>query len=131
MPRGRPDYNLSGSVPGDHNLDVIRRALQQDPRERHLAIVEIRNMRSSVDHPLDGPDKHDPIITVDSLWVITDAHERDQLTAMAARARLNNNPTPTLDDEAFAQDAEGQAAEAAARQRLSAVPPRDKDEGDQ
>jgi hypothetical protein len=118
----QPPFMMAGTLPDDHNLAAIRKALQEDPREQHLAIVKLRNMRTSVDHPLDGPDVRNPIIILDEMWVVIDGADRDQAEAMMLRARLESNPEPTFDDA---------AAEDEARARLASVPDPKFQDGDQ
>jgi hypothetical protein len=106
MPR-RPPYSIAGTVPGSHLLGTIRQALLDDPRERHYAIVELRNASSTTDHPLDDDDQRSITVVFDDIVPVVKGADVDQLRAMRATIRAANPGQGELDEAAFAAPSDG------------------------
>jgi len=103
MPKDKPEYYMSGQVPEDRMLATIKPALLAAPRERHLIVGEVVNMRTQTDHPDDDDDQPVPILKFVSMTAITDEKAVETVERLAAEARLNK-PGQGSFDEAKAGD---------------------------
>jgi hypothetical protein len=96
---GKPPWALAGTMPGDHGLDKVRKAIADDPRERRFAIIEYCARDTKIHRPEDGNDETTEIITILSLEPVTEVAEVDQVRAIAAKCRAQRPGQARIGDE--------------------------------